>query len=84
LICLSFQYDAVPVVDVRTSILSRRLAALPADSAERDAVQRKLADAYHVNFPILFLYMNVNFQFFFYSNEMLFLSQLIKLLNNHS
>jgi len=39
--------DAVAVVDVRTSILSRRLAALPADSEERNKVQGQLADALH-------------------------------------
>jgi len=39
--------DAVATVDVRVNILSRRLAALPADSVERDAIQRQLADAVH-------------------------------------
>ncbi|CAF2030821.1 unnamed protein product [Rotaria magnacalcarata] len=36
--------DAVAVVDVRESILSRRLAALPVNSAERAAVESKLAN----------------------------------------
>jgi len=36
--------DAVAVVDVRQSILSRRVAALPANSVERAAVERQLAD----------------------------------------
>lgn len=34
--------DAVPMEDVRTAILTRRLAALPANSAEQAAVQEKL------------------------------------------
>jgi len=37
--------DSVATVDVRTSILTRRLAALPIDSDERNAVEQKLADA---------------------------------------
>jgi len=37
--------DTVATVDVRTSILSRRLAALPANSAERITVERQLAQA---------------------------------------
>ncbi|CAF2755974.1 unnamed protein product [Rotaria sp. Silwood2] len=36
--------DAVPTEEVRTTILSRRLAALPANSPERDTVERKLAE----------------------------------------
>jgi len=51
----SFQLDAVAVVDVRTSILSRRLAALPADSEERNKVQGQLADALHVNYSIILI-----------------------------
>ncbi len=51
----SFQLDAVAVVDVRTSILSRRLAALPADSEERTKVQGQLADALHVNYSIILI-----------------------------
>jgi hypothetical protein len=49
----SFQRDAVATVDVRTAILSRRLAALPANSAERTAVERKLAEAIQVRFSII-------------------------------
>jgi legumain len=41
------QADAVATVDVRTSILKRRLAALPADSNQRVSIQNKLADAIH-------------------------------------
>jgi hypothetical protein len=52
----SFKLDAVATVDVRTSILSHRLAALPADSEERDKVQGQLADAIHVNYPIILIY----------------------------
>jgi len=39
--------DAVATVDVRESILSHRLAALPANSLARQTVQRQLADATH-------------------------------------
>jgi hypothetical protein len=49
----SFQRDAVATVDVRTAILSRRLAALPANSAERTTVERKLAQAIQVRFSII-------------------------------
>ncbi|CAF1304290.1 unnamed protein product [Rotaria sp. Silwood1] len=37
--------DTVATEDVRTAILSRRLAALPPNSQEKDAVERKLAEA---------------------------------------
>ena len=46
-----FQRDAVPMEDVRTAILARRLAALPENSADRVGLQEQLNKAVQVSEP---------------------------------
>jgi hypothetical protein len=54
----------VATVDVRESILSHRLAALPADSADRTKLELQLAQTTEVSFSI-HLPHKLNVRYFF-------------------
>jgi hypothetical protein len=78
---LVFQRDTAATVDVRTTILSRRLAATPLNSAERITAERRLAEAVQVNcFSSFVILCTLGFSS---SNENRSQKQLTRSLKNH-